>query len=96
VDPQIGEREMRPTVYQPFLGPVRMYGSPLKFSETPSAVRGYAPFIGEHNKEVLSSVLNYKPETIEELYRDKVLYHAPEVERLPEELKKQSNTVTKG
>ncbi len=96
VDPQIGEREMRPTVYQPFLGPVRMYGSPLKFSETPSAVRGYAPFIGEHNKEVLSSVLNYNTETIEELYRDKVLYHAPEVERLPEELKKQSNTVTKG
>ncbi|MGO9417626.1 MAG: hypothetical protein ACLP51_21120, partial [Syntrophobacteraceae bacterium] len=89
-------REMRPTVYQPFLGPVRMYGSPLKFSETPSAVRGYAPFIGEHNKEVLSSVLNYNTETIEELYRDKVLYHAPEVERLPEELKKQSNTVTKG
>ena len=96
VDPQIGEREMRPTVYQPFLGPVRMYGSPLKFSETPSAIRGYAPFIGEHNKEVLSSVLNYRPETIEELYRDNVLYHAPEVERLPEELEKQSNTVWKG
>jgi CoA:oxalate CoA-transferase len=95
VDPQIGEREMRPTVYQPFLGPVRMYGSPLKFSETPSAIRGYAPFIGEHNKEILSSVLNYKPETIEELYRDNVIYHAPEVERLPEELAKNSNIAVK-
>ena len=95
VDPQIGEREMRPTIYQPFLGPVRMYGSPLKFSETPSAIRGYAPFVGEHNKEVLSSVLNYTPEKIEELYRDNVLYHAPEVERLPEELKKNSGTAVK-
>jgi hypothetical protein len=72
-----------------------MYGSPLKFSETPSAIRGYAPFIGEHNKEVLSSVLNYTPEKIEELYRDNVLYHAPEVERLPEELKKNSGTAVK-
>jgi len=87
VDPQIGEREMRPTVHQPFLGPVRMYGSPLKFSETPSAIRGYAPFVGEHNKEVLSSMLNYTHETIEKLYQDNVIYHAPEVERLPEELK---------
>jgi len=86
VDPQIGEREMRPVFYQPFLGPVRMYGSPLKFSETPSTIRGHAPFLGEHNKEVLSSLLNYEPEKIAELYQDDVLYHAPEVERLPEEL----------
>ena len=88
MDPQIGEREMRPVFYQPFLGPVRMYGSPLKFSETPSAIRGYAPFVGEHNKEVLSSLLNYEPEKITELYQDNVIYHAPEVERLPEELEK--------
>jgi crotonobetainyl-CoA:carnitine CoA-transferase CaiB-like acyl-CoA transferase len=88
VDPQIGDREMRPTHFQPFLGPVRMYGSPLKFSETPSCIRGYAPFVGEHNSEVLSSVLEYEPGKISELYQDDVLYHAPEVERLPEELEK--------
>lgn len=87
-DPQIGEREMRPRQFQPFLGPVRMYGSPLKFSETPSCIRGYAPFVGEHNKDVLSSVLQYSLDEISGLYQDGVLYHAPEVERLPEELEK--------
>lgn len=89
VDPHINAREMNPKVYQPFLGPVRMFGSPFKFSETPSAIRGYAPFLGEHNREILAQVLNYSPEQIDALYREKVLYEAPEVERLPEELAKE-------
>jgi crotonobetainyl-CoA:carnitine CoA-transferase CaiB-like acyl-CoA transferase len=88
-DPHINAREMNPKVYQPFLGPMRMFGSPFKFSETPSAIRGYAPFLGEHNRQILSQVLNYSPEQIEELYRDRVLYEAPEVLRLPEELAKE-------
>ena len=89
VDPHINAREMNPKVYQPFLGPMRMFGSPFKFSATPSAIRGYAPFLGEHNREILSQVLNYSPEQIEELYQEKVLYEAPEVQRLPEELAKE-------
>lgn len=87
-DPHLGAREMRHEMLQPFLGPVKVFGSPLKFSETPSTVRGYAPFLGEHNREVLSTLLGYSGEQIEELYREDVLYHAPEVEKLPEELKK--------
>jgi len=73
-----------------FLGAFRMCGSPVKFSETPSAIRGYAPFVGEHNKQIISSVLNNKLEMIEKLYHHNVLYHAPEVERPPEEPKKQN------
>lgn len=88
VDPQIIERNMSPTVYQPFLGPTKMYGSPLKFSETPSEIRGYAPFVGEHNEEILSSSLGYTYDQMADLYTDDVLYHDPEVERLPEELKR--------
>jgi len=87
VDPHIGARGMRPEVYQPFLGPMKMYGSPIKFSRTPSAIRGYAPFLGEHNEEILSSVLDYPPDRITSLYEDHVLYQAPEVARLTEELK---------
>jgi len=87
-DPHINAREMSPRVFQPFLGPMRMFGSPLKFSETPSAIRGYAPFLGEHNKEILSNYLNYSSEKIESLYQDKILYEAPEVKKLPDELKK--------
>ncbi len=88
VDSHIGTREMRPIHFQPFIGPIKMYGSPLKLSETPSAIRGYAPFLGEHNKEILSTVLKYPPEKIKSLYAENILYHAPEVDLLPEELEK--------
>jgi crotonobetainyl-CoA:carnitine CoA-transferase CaiB-like acyl-CoA transferase len=67
---------------------MKMYGSPLKFSETPAGVRGYGPFLGEHNRQILSTVLGYNEAKIDALYQEEVLYHAPEVERLPEELKK--------
>jgi CoA:oxalate CoA-transferase len=87
-DPHVEAREMSPKVFQPFLGPMKMFGSPLKFSETPSAIRGYAPFLGEHNKEILSHVLHYSAKEIDSLYAEKILYEAPEVQRLPDELKK--------
>ena len=89
-DPHITAREMNPKVYQPFLGPVRMFGSPLKFSKTPSTIRGYAPFLGQHNREILTRYLDYSPAMIDALYFEKVLYEAPEVKRLPEVLKKES------
>ena len=58
-DPHIRAREMMVTVEQPFIGPMRHYGSPLKMSETPCGVRDYSPFLGEHNPEVLSEMLGY-------------------------------------
>ncbi|NPV03885.1 MAG: CoA transferase [Syntrophaceae bacterium] len=88
VDPQIKAREMIVTIDQPFLGPVKMYGSPLKFSETPSGIRGHAPFLGEHNYDVLQKTLGMSKKEIKALYDADVLYHEPAVERLPEELKK--------
>lgn len=87
-DAHLGGREMRQRKVQPFLGPVTMAGSPLKLSETPAGIRGYAPFLGEHNREVLSGVLGCSTEQIDDLYRQDVLYEAPEVQMLPEELKK--------
>jgi CoA:oxalate CoA-transferase len=91
-DSNMGDREMRLEKFQPFLGPTKMFGSPLKLSKTPSGIRGYAPFLGEHNAEILSRVLGYEPEQIEDLYRGNVLYHAPEVEKLPEVMKKYEET----
>ena len=87
-DPHISAREMRVEIDQPFLGPVKVYGSPLKFSGTYSGVRDYAPFIGQHNREVLLQFSGSPNERIDDLYRSDVLFHAPEVERLPEELEK--------
>lgn len=90
-DPYIGGRKMRLKKVQPFIGPMTMGGSPLKFSLTPSTIRGYAPFLGEHNRQALSDVLGYSQEQIDELYREDVLYQAPEVDMLPEELEKISD-----
>jgi len=87
-DQQIKAREMMPRVYQPFIGPMMMYGSPLKMSKTPSGIRGYAPFLGEHNREVLHETLGYTGEQIAALYTEDILYHEEAVEKLPEELEK--------
>ncbi|WP_028325256.1 CaiB/BaiF CoA transferase family protein [Desulfatirhabdium butyrativorans] len=81
-DPHVREREMIVIENQPFIGPMRHYGSPLKYSETPSGVRGYSPFLGEHNTEVLSGVLGYSDNRIHDLYSQKILHHDAAVERL--------------
>ena len=87
-DPQVKAREMMVTLYQPFIGPMRHYGSPMKLSETPAGPRNYAPFLGEHNVEVLTRELGMSEADVKALYGEDVLYHEPAVERLPEELKK--------
>jgi len=81
-DPQIKARDMMSVVDQPFIGPMKMYGSPLKMSETPSCIRGHAPILGEHNAEVLTDILGYREKQIAALYEDDVLYHEPAVDRL--------------
>jgi CoA:oxalate CoA-transferase len=81
-DPQAKARDMMPTIEQPFIGPMRMYGSPLKFSKTPAGPRGHAPLLGEHNAEVLSKMLGYSEEKITQLYRDDVLFHEDAVNRM--------------
>lgn len=81
-DPQIKAREMMPLIEQPFIGPVKMYGSPLKMSATPACVRGYSPFLGEHNHQVLNELLGYSPEQINALYEAGALCHEEAVDRL--------------
>jgi crotonobetainyl-CoA:carnitine CoA-transferase CaiB-like acyl-CoA transferase len=69
-------------VEQPFIGPMKMFGSPIKMSETPSCIRGYSPFLGEHNNQVLADVLGYSQEQLKALYDAKVIYHEAAVDRL--------------
>ncbi len=47
------EREMVVELDQPELGPVRLLGMPVKFSETPGDATRAAPALGEHTREVL-------------------------------------------
>jgi CoA:oxalate CoA-transferase len=83
-------REMIVTMKQPFVGKIEAYGSPFKMSETSAKVRGYAPLIGEHNKEILSSTLGYTDREISSLYKENILYEEEAVGRLPEELRRLS------
>lgn len=81
-DPQIKARDMIVEVDQPFLGPIKLVGSPLKMSATPACLRGYGPLLGEHNDEVLGEILGYSQDQIQELFKSKVIYHEPAVDRL--------------
>jgi formyl-CoA transferase len=55
-DPQVHARGMVVEVEHPTLGRLRTLGAPVKMSETPPAVRGRAPLLGEHTREVLLEV----------------------------------------
>jgi CoA:oxalate CoA-transferase len=81
-DPHVLARDMMPVIDQPFIGPIKMFGSPIKMSETPSCIRGHSPLLGEHNERVLTQILGYSDRQIRALYAEQVLYHEEAVERL--------------
>ncbi len=74
-DSQLEARELLVEVEHPTLGKVKVVNSPFHFSETVSMVRERQPRLGEHNKEVLTTLLGYSHERIAELYRQGVLYN---------------------
>jgi formyl-CoA transferase len=71
--PQVLHRGMLLEVDHPTAGKVRMAGIPVKFSETPGAVRRPPPLLGEHNEAVLEDWLGMSTAKIDELKRDKIL-----------------------
>ena len=50
-----------------------MTGSHIKFSETKSAIRTTSPGLGEHNEEILSSMLGMSKTEIDELKSEGVI-----------------------
>jgi len=59
---QAKAREMVVTVDQPQMGPVKIPGCPIKFSETPVEVKTPAPLAGQHTREILTEMLDYSLE----------------------------------
>ena len=72
-DEQVRHREMVVETNHSLLGKVNATGVPLKFSENPGKVQGPAPLHGEHTREVLSDILGFSDEQIEEFLKDKVV-----------------------
>jgi len=62
-DPQILHNRMLVTVDHPKLGPVQVTGVPIRFADTPGAVRRAAPTHGQHTEEILLD-LGYSSEEI--------------------------------
>ncbi len=55
-DPQVGHRGMVVELDHPRAGRIRVNGVPVKFSETPGAVRMPPPVLGEHSEAILRSI----------------------------------------
>ncbi len=72
-DPQLASREMQVEVEQLISGKLKVPGSVFKMSETPGDPSQPAPFVGQHNAEIYSSLLGYDDETIDRLQREGVI-----------------------
>jgi len=63
-------RKMLQDVIQPGAGNMTICGPTLKVPETPLSIRGPAPILGQHTREMLSSLLGMDDPTIDELVRN--------------------------
>jgi crotonobetainyl-CoA:carnitine CoA-transferase CaiB-like acyl-CoA transferase len=65
--PQAQARNMTLESEHPTAGTVRLTGFPYKLSQTPAEIHRPPPLLGEHNEEVLTTLLNYSPEDVASL-----------------------------
>ena len=67
-DEQVAARAMEIALpHRAATGPIKLVGSPLKFSETPASYRMAPPTLGQHTEEVLTSLLGLDPASIKAL-----------------------------
>jgi CoA:oxalate CoA-transferase len=71
-DPIINYRNMVVEINQPNVGPMKIVGSPFHLSETPGEVSNPAPLLGQHTTEILSQVLDYSDEKVQQLIAENV------------------------
>ncbi|MBI3248951.1 MAG: CoA transferase [Deltaproteobacteria bacterium] len=73
--PHLRERRTVRRITDRVLGELDIPGMPLRFSEFPEELPLQAPFLGEHNEEVLCTHLSFTPEQIGQLASEGVLKH---------------------
>lgn len=78
--PHLIERETVRTIYDRSLGSFQAPGNPLRFSEFPGHLDLEAPYLGEHNAEVLAE-FGYDAQRIGKLVQSGVLHAEPIPER---------------
>lgn len=75
-DPHSRERGIFAEVEHTKAGKMRITNIPIKFSETPTAIRRSSPLLGEHNDDVFMNLLGYTRKQVDDLLERKVLYQA--------------------
>jgi crotonobetainyl-CoA:carnitine CoA-transferase CaiB-like acyl-CoA transferase len=80
--PQIKSRQLFQDVPHPILGPTPVAKSPFHLSTAAVEIPFRAPFLGEHNEEILQSRLGYSAEQIAALYRDGVIVQDGQLKEL--------------
>jgi crotonobetainyl-CoA:carnitine CoA-transferase CaiB-like acyl-CoA transferase len=73
--PQVAARDMKISLPHPLAasGHVDLIGNPLKFSATPVTYQGAPPVLGQHTKDVLSSLLGLTDADLARLLADGVI-----------------------
>ena len=72
-DPQLLARNMLVEVDHPSYGKVKILGNPVKMSGFTEETFTAAPTLGEHNKEILSELLGYSQDKIDNLKKEKII-----------------------
>jgi len=72
-DPQVLANDYIIECHHEILGPVKVVGLPIQFSETPGAVTCEAPEFGQHTEEVLIELGGYSWEEIAQLREEEVI-----------------------
>jgi CoA:oxalate CoA-transferase len=75
--PHLVERQTVQTVHDRILGDFQIPGFPLRFSSFPERLDLEAPFLGEHNERILSSLLGYSADRVVRLTQEGVLRSLP-------------------
>jgi crotonobetainyl-CoA:carnitine CoA-transferase CaiB-like acyl-CoA transferase len=72
-DPQVIANNYIIEYNHPALGPIKVLGSPIQFSQTPAEIKGEAPQFGQHTEEILREVGGYTWEEITQLKEEEVV-----------------------
>jgi CoA:oxalate CoA-transferase len=72
-DPQTLSRNMVVEVEYENNKKLKIIGNPIKMSEIEQETFRRPPYLGEHNEEILTGILDYTPEQVKELRNQKVI-----------------------
>ena len=72
-DPQILARKMVVEIDSPHTGKLKDVGNPIKMSGVDAPVYNPPPLLGEHSEAILSSILGYSKEMIDNLREKKII-----------------------